>query len=70
MANLKLKEKLINVICNNCFQQIIGFRDEKGLIKYHCPKCGSVTVSRVIGRRHIQLDMYAPQGQEIIEDDT
>lgn len=70
MAVLKLKEKTVKVICNNCFQQTIGLRDETGVIKYRCSKCGTVTISKVMSRRHIQFDMYAPQGQEIIDDDT
>ncbi len=69
MAKLRLKAKAIKVVCNNCFEKIIGFRDETGLLKYQCPKCGTVTVSKVVGRRHIQLDVYAPKGQELIDDD-
>ncbi len=71
MANIKLKPKAIKVICNNCFQPTMGVRDENGVIKYQCTKCGTLTVSKVMGRRHIQLDVYAPYGQELIdEEDT
>lgn len=70
MAVLKLKAKAVKVVCNNCFQQTIGWRDETGVIKYRCTKCGTVTISKAMSRRHIQFDMYAPQGQEIIDDDT
>lgn len=68
MQKMKLKEKPIVVVCNNCFKQTIGIRDETGLIKFQCSKCGCVTVSKVIGRRHVQTDIYAPKGQELIDD--
>ena len=67
MTELKLKEKTVEVVCNNCFRKTMGIRDETGRIKYKCSKCGTVTVSKVMGRRHVQIDMYAPQGQEIID---
>ena len=67
MSKVQLQAKAVKVICNNCFQEIYVYRDEEGFIKYKCPKCGSVTVSKVMGRRHVQIDMYAPQGQEIID---
>ena len=64
MAVRKMKVKAVRVVCNNCFQQTIGIRDETGVIKYRCSRCGALTVSKVMGRRHVQYDMYAPQGQE------
>ena len=70
MKGLKLKMKAVKVICNNCFQQTFGLRDETGMIKYRCAKCGTVTISKVMSRGHIQFDMYAPQGQELMDDDS
>lgn len=67
MAVRKMKVKAVRVVCNNCFQQTIGIRDETGVIKYRCSRCGALTVSKVMGRRHVQYDMYAPQGQELNE---
>ncbi len=58
--------KSVKVLCINCQCMIDAWRDETGLTKSKCPKCGSVTVSRVMSRRHMQLDMYAPKGQQII----
>ena len=69
MATRKMKEKAVRVTCNNCFQQTIGFRDEAGVVKYRCTRCGALTVSKVMSRRHVQYDMYAPQGQELMDDD-
>ena len=69
MAVRKMKAKAVRVVCNNCFQQTIGIRDETGVIKYRCSRCGALTVSKVMGRRHVQYDMYAPQGQELMDDD-
>lgn len=69
MARMKLKPKAVKVVCNNCFQQTMGIRDENGIIKYQCSRCGAKNISKVMGRRHIQLDMYAPNGQELIDED-
>ncbi len=68
MASLKLKPKAVKVMCNNCFHLTMGYSDETGTIKYQCSRCGTITVSRPMGRRHIRLDVYAPKGQEIIDD--
>lgn len=65
----KLKPKAVKVVCNNCFKITTGYRDEDGVIKYQCAKCGATSISKVMGRRHVHLDMYAPIGQEIIDDD-
>ncbi len=70
MAELELKEKAVKVVCNSCFREIFGFRDVSGVIKFKCPKCGTMTVSKVMSRRHVQIDMYAPQGQVVIDSDT
>lgn len=69
MAMLKLTPKAVKVVCNNCLRQTIGYRDENGMIKYQCPRCGAVNISKVMGRRHIQFDLYAPSGQELIDED-
>ena len=33
------------------------------MIRFVCPNCGTVTVSKEKSRRHIQIDMYAPKGE-------
>lgn len=63
------KAKPVKFFCNNCGNVITGVRDEKGFIKVQCSRCGTLIVSNVVGRRHVQLDVYAPQGQELIDDD-
>jgi len=63
------KEKSVRLLCNNCSNMVIGLRDKTGLTKFRCPRCGTLTVSSIVGRRHIRLDIYAPQGQEFIDDD-
>lgn len=49
--------------CVNCNYESIGYQSEDGLIKFKCPRCGSVTISKMMTRRHIRLDVYAPEGQ-------
>ena len=51
------------IICNNCYTKLIGWQDSNGLTKVTCHVCGTVTVSKLMSRRHVQLDIYAPKGQ-------
>lgn len=53
MGSIKLKPKAIKVVCNNCFRITTGYRDENGVIKYQCTRCGATSVSKVMGRRHV-----------------
>ena len=58
--------KPIHEICHNCHKEIIAWQDESGLIKYRCPRCGCVTVSKRISRMKRQLEITAPKGQVVI----
>ena len=69
MGSIKLKPKAVKVVCNNCFRITTGYRDENGVVKYQCTRCGATSVSKVMGRRHVQLDIYAPAGQELLDED-
>lgn len=60
-------EKPVPFVCVNCHQKTIGIRDINGLTKVKCPHCGTVTISRVMSRRHVLLDVYAPEGQTIMQ---
>ena len=60
-------EKTVPFVCVNCHEKIIGIRDVNGRTKVKCPHCGTVTVSQVMSRRHIHMDVYAPQGQTIMQ---
>lgn len=55
----------VEIICNNGFNRMMGIRIN-GITKVQCPRCGAVLVSKVMSRRHIQTDTYAPRGQQII----
>lgn len=57
--------RLLKVICVNCFAKLTGLEDEAGLTRIRCPKCGTVTISKVMGRRHIRQDIYAPKDKTI-----
>lgn len=58
-------DKPIACYCRNCGQLHYGYRTSEGLAKLQCPKCGAVSVSKLMGRRHEQVDFYPPRGQEI-----
>ena len=49
--------------CVNCNHESVGWKGKDGLTRFKCPRCGTVTVSKVMTRRHIRLDVYAPEGQ-------
>ena len=49
--------------CFNCNHQEIAWKDETGMIRFVCPHCGTITISKEKSRRHIQIDMYAPKGE-------
>ena len=62
---IKGQPTYVFVLCNNCESKQIGYPDENGKVKIHCKKCGATTHYKIIGRRHIRLDVYAPAGQEL-----
>lgn len=53
------------MVCNNCFCPLVGFKDEKGRIRVKCPKCGMVTTASAKSRRVVQMELVAPEGQEV-----
>ena len=61
------KAGIVKVMCYNCHYERWEVKDEAGTAKMLCPCCGTRTVLQVASRRHIQIDIYAPQGQVIIE---
>lgn len=51
----KPEEKL----CINCGKKLVGNENSKGLVKYHCSRCGLVMISRKISRRHEKIDVVS-----------
>lgn len=62
------RAKIVTFICLNCQNAISGIQDSEGRTKIKCQSCGTVTVSKIMSRRYIRLDIYAPQGQRILEE--
>ena len=52
--------------CPNCHQKIIAWRDETGVSKFVCPRCRVKTVSKVKGKRHINMDIIGPEGTVLV----
>ena len=52
--------------CPNCHQSIIAWWDENGMARYVCPRCGVKTVSKIMGKRHVRSDYFAPEGQVLL----
>ena len=63
MKNMDNTWKPMVMYCNNCAQKLIGFANGTGTVKYECPRCQCKLISKPKGRRHTQIDIFAPQGQ-------
>ena len=50
--------------CPNCNKEVCGIKDKKDQIKTKCERCGVHMVRKNIGRRHQQIDIYAPDYDE------
>lgn len=59
--------KTVEAECPNCHHRIIVWRDAEGKAKWVCPRCKAKTVSKVISRRHVQMDIFAPEGEVLIQ---
>lgn len=64
--SIKGQPTYVFVLCQNCETKHIDFPDENGEVKIHCNNCGATTHYKIMGRRHIRLDVYAPAGQELL----
>lgn len=53
--------------CPNCGTVETGCRDEHGVLRLTCRCCGTYLVSRPRGRRHENMDVYAPKGEMLAE---
>lgn len=60
------KGRIITVTCLNSLTRLTAYLDENGEATAHCPTCGSVTKVKILGRRHVQQDTYAPKGQTLM----
>lgn len=55
--------KQVRRMCVNCGQELIGYQNEKGLVKMQCSRCGIVMVSKRMSRRHEHIDVTPPSGE-------
>ena len=62
--------KAVPFVCLNCKTTNVGFQDTEGLTRVKCEKCGAVTVSKVMSRRHVQFEVYVPKGKSLSESIT
>lgn len=53
------------MVCNNCFCPLTGIKNEKGIVRVRCPYCGAITTASAKSRRVIQMELVAPEGQEV-----
>ena len=54
------------LMCHNCHYETYVLRDECGFAEMQCPCCGAKITMKMISRRHVQIDVYAPKGQVVL----
>lgn len=54
------EEKRAMTVCINCMIGIPGTREADGSVKAKCPSCGTTVISRRLSRRHMRLEIFAP----------
>ena len=59
--------KAVPFVCLNCKTTNVGWQDSEGLTRVKCEKCGAVTVSKVMSRRHVQFEVFVPKGKSLNE---
>ena len=62
--------KAVPFVCLNCKTTNVGWHGADGLTRVKCEKCGAVTVSKVMSRRHMQFEVYLPKGKSLREETT
>ena len=50
--------------CPNCKEEVAGLKNKKNQIKVKCSRCGAEMIRTVVGRRHDEIDISAPNGEE------
>lgn len=68
MAGVHNEWQPLSWYCPNCASRLNAYRNAEGMAKAECRKCHSVSVRVAKGRRHNRIDIYAPKGQEAIDD--
>ncbi len=61
-----MESKVFRGFCHNCRNDLIIYRDEEGVSKSVCSRCGAINVSKVMSRRKIQIEVIAPKGEEVM----
>ena len=51
--------------CQNCGEIVTGSRNEKGIVKLLCPRCGLCMINKRVSRRREQVDVIVPSGKYI-----
>lgn len=55
------------MFCFNCSSLVLGMKNRKGSIRYHCGTCGCNLVRTDKSRRHATIDIFAPDGEEALK---
>ena len=66
---IKVKHYVLrSFICENCGYPLSSYENNKGEQHITCPKCGMEYKRKMLGRRHMRSDMYAPDDWTFVKD--
>ena len=66
IIKVEVREMIIKVFCHNCKADIMAYKDEKGIMKYECHRCGAVNIAKPMSRRKIKIELIVASDQVII----
>jgi ribosomal protein S27E len=55
----------MKIVCQNCITIHEVWLNENGESKIKCQVCGSTIVVKIMSRRHIKIDIFAPERQQL-----
>jgi len=69
---IKVDEKktsglLLSWYCPNCGELLKGFQKSDGSVTVQCLKCLTISVRRIMSRRHNRIDVFPKDGEETLK---
>lgn len=54
----------IDIVCDNCLNIYKTYRDADGIIRFHCPQCGTILNVRKINKYYFRKEIRYPRSLE------
>lgn len=58
------KGEQVTTVCVKCKKDIPGTKEADGSVRAKCPYCGMIVISQRLSRRHMRLEVFAPNNQK------